>query len=88
MAGVVSEVGRPASPFLRELCRALAHDARAEVEMAAKVGTLLALGHSQAEIAYSLDISQAEIRAAVKRLRRVAPQIETSHLPAELSPDS
>jgi hypothetical protein len=66
---------RPRSHFLRELTAALAADARAEVELATKVGTLAALHHSRAEIAVITGASPAEVRAAFERLKRVGHKL-------------
>lgn len=76
---------RPRSPFLRELSRALTVDVRGEVELAMQVGTLVSLGYSRSEIACTLDVSPPEVQAAVKRLKRVAPQLETGYLPPEFT---
>ena len=68
------------STFLRALARALAADARAqvraEVELAMKVGVLLASGLPHREIALKLDVTAAEVSSASERLRRVAPTLE------------
>jgi DNA-binding CsgD family transcriptional regulator len=53
------------------LSRALAADAKSEVEFAMRVGTLVALGHSRGEIAAALDATPAEVRGAIERLRRI-----------------
>jgi hypothetical protein len=64
------------SQFLRDLAQALAADARAEVELAVRVGVLTALGYRQREVVEITGASVAEVRAALQRLRRVSERLD------------
>jgi hypothetical protein len=78
MVGVGSKVGSPRSEFLRELAEALAADARGEVELAAKVGTLLALGYRRGEIMERLVIRPRQFASAKAMVERAAERIRES----------
>jgi hypothetical protein len=77
-AGVGLKVG-PTAPrstyFVCSLRRALEADAQTEIEFAVRVGVLLALDHSRGESAAKLSAGPREVRAAIERLRRVAPAL-------------
>jgi hypothetical protein len=77
-------MARPRSEFLHQLEQALVADIRPEVELAMKAGALLSRGHSRAEIADITEASSAEVRAAVKRLKRVAGELDGGCLPPDL----
>jgi hypothetical protein len=64
---------RRASSFLRGLERALAEDAEEEIQVLLKVAVLVATGHSHREVGERLELTPAQIRSAVGRLRRVSP---------------
>jgi hypothetical protein len=61
---------------LRELHRALAADARADVDLAVKVGVLVALGYPRAHVARTLDLSAKDVALPLQRLERVAKSLD------------
>jgi hypothetical protein len=63
---------RPEHPFLRDLRRALVHDAQAEIQLALRVGVLQAAGRSPAQVAEKLGASRSDLQAAHARLERAA----------------
>ncbi len=65
------------SPLNRAVARALALDAREEIQTALRVSVCVAAGMKRAEIAEQLDLPPAEVRAAVDRLRRASRHLET-----------
>lgn len=69
-------------PFVRGLHRALVEDVHADIQLALKVGTLLAGGFSRAEVARLTNAEPAELRAAYARLERIAPSLDRDADPA------
>jgi hypothetical protein len=57
---------------LRELHRALVADARADVDLALKVGTLVAVGYKRSEVARMLGVDARDMVLPLERLERVA----------------
>jgi hypothetical protein len=58
------------SPFLRRLHRAVAEDARQEVEVAVRVHELRSRGFTRGQVAERLDVGEDELRAAFGLLDR------------------
>jgi hypothetical protein len=63
------------STFVRSLTHALEEAARPEIELATKVGVLLALGLNREQIAKRLGVEAVDVRLACDRLQRAAPWI-------------
>jgi hypothetical protein len=61
---------------LRELHRALVADARADVDLALKVGTLVAVGYKRSEVARMLGLHARDMAVPLERLERVAPLLD------------
>lgn len=64
------------SQLVKRLASALADDARAEVELAVRVGVAASLGLTQREIAERLEATPQQVRASFERLKRVADRVE------------
>jgi hypothetical protein len=58
------------NPFLRRLHRALVADARAEIEVAVRVAVLRSRGHTRAQVAERLDVTEDQLRGAYGLLDR------------------
>lgn len=69
-------VVQPNCGHVRALRRALIADAQSEVQLALKVGVLVTLGVSRAEIARQLGVADRDLRVTFERLKRVAPLLD------------
>lgn len=68
--------GRYRSKLLSSLERALWEDFERELDLTLRVAVLLALEYSRPAIAETLGVTAGEVRAAVRRLREVAPGLD------------
>lgn len=73
----------PESAFLRSLWRPLRDEADREIDLAMKVALLLHHEIPQAEIAERLKVPLSEVKAAVKRLRKVGDRIDRDAAPGQ-----
>ncbi len=68
--------GRYRSGLLRALERALREDFERELDLTLRVAVLLALELSRPAIAKVLGVTAGDVRAAIRRLREVAPGLD------------
>jgi hypothetical protein len=62
--------------FVRSLHRALRADVSADVELALRVGVLVAAGYTRARIARMLGVHARDMALPLERLKRVAPLLD------------
>lgn len=79
---LMSRRQRPEHPFVRDLRRALAADAQADVELALEVAVLLARGSDRADVEAITGASRDDVRRACERLGRVAPELAARVAPS------
>jgi hypothetical protein len=60
----------------RELHRALIAEARRDVDLAPKVGTLVAVGYKRSEVARMLGVHARDLAVPLERLERVAKSLD------------
>ena len=61
---------------LRELHRAVAADVQADVDVALKIGVLVAAGYTRAHIARILGMDARDMLLPLERLKRIAPLLD------------
>jgi hypothetical protein len=67
---------RAKSPFLRRMRAAIITDLEPTIRLTQQVAVLQAAGHKRTDIANRTGCSPAELRDALARVKRIAPDLE------------